>query len=188
MNSIFEKICSGHRVHIEAEYSCEMKKRISDFDGIELECAAEPKERGVMNVFVDGVLLDSINDPAFWQLIESDRVTCRRIWGSRLAFKDPAVCAEYDAWLAALLEAGTTEAVREYRREVARKEARESLERAQEIIAACDRQRDIPTRDEARRRMRAYNEVMNEGGYGFVPYIYCDQEYAWAQKIVKEAE
>lgn len=47
-----------------------------------------------------------------------------------------------------------------------------------EVIAAAERQADMPdTHEEAVRRMRAYNNTNNEGGGGYVPYIYSREEY-----------
>ncbi len=68
-----------------------------------------------------------------------------------------------------------------------RGEEKAALERAQEIedlerlVARIEQQGDIPTQEEARRRMRRYNDIMNEGGEGYVPHIYSDKEYVWAK-------
>ena len=41
-------------------------------------------------------------------------------------------------------------------------------------------QKDLPTRQEARRRMKAYNDLYNEGGEGYVPRIYSAEEREYA--------
>lgn len=35
----------------------------------------------------------------------------------------------------------------------------------------------LPTKEEAARKARDYNNVHNEGGYGYVPHFYSDDEY-----------
>lgn len=41
-------------------------------------------------------------------------------------------------------------------------------------------QKDLPTRQEVRRRMKAYNDLYNEGSEGYVPYIHCIEERDYA--------
>ena len=38
-----------------------------------------------------------------------------------------------------------------------------------------------------RRRMKAYNDVMNESGYGYVPHIISHEEYEEAKKTLEKA-
>lgn len=35
----------------------------------------------------------------------------------------------------------------------------------------------LPTKEEAEKKARDYNNVYNEGGYGYVPHYYSDEEY-----------
>lgn len=74
----------------------------------------------------------------------------------------------------------------------ARAEAKTAHENAEEIkeiesaIAEADKQKDIPTKAEAERRMKAYNDLNNEGGEGFVPHIYSKEEYVFLNKRLSE--
>ena len=65
------------------------------------------------------------------------------------------------------------------------KEVEKRLAEAHRIVAKAEAQRDIPDKEEARRRMRVYNEINNEGGYGYVPYIYSREEYDEAKEIIR---
>lgn len=95
---------------------------------------------------------------------------------------------KFVAWVEEIMEAGTTEAARKYEEEEARKELQKRVERAKAVIAKAEAQRDIPDQKEARRRMKVYNDVMNEGGDGYVPYIYSREEYEDAKRLVAEAK
>lgn len=45
------------------------------------------------------------------------------------------------------------------------------------IEAQRAREGSLPTKDEAKARMAAYNNVYNEGGEGYVPMVYSQEDY-----------
>lgn len=64
-------------------------------------------------------------------------------------------------------------------------------EELEAIIDLCERQTDLPTREEATRRMTEYNNATNEGGDGYVPHIYSKEELlmtikAMRNKVIRE--
>ena len=81
--------------------------------------------------------------------------------------------AEWDALLA--LEQQRAE-------EAERKECEETIKYLEATIARAEAQRDIPSRAEAKRQMKAYNDVYNEGGEGYVPHIISREEYEAAKE------
>lgn len=44
----------------------------------------------------------------------------------------------------------------------------------------------LPTKEEAARKAKAYNDLHNEGGYGYVPHYYTQDEYDAICKALKE--
>ena len=64
-------------------------------------------------------------------------------------------------------------------REAAKKaeEKAEAIAFLKERIKEIEAQTDIPTAKEAKRRMKAYNDLYNEGGEGYVPHIYSIDDY-----------
>ncbi len=62
------------------------------------------------------------------------------------------------------------------------KEVEDEIARCRYIIAEAEKQADIPTVQEAHRRMRQYNNLHNEGGYGYVPIIYSEEDYQSAKE------
>lgn len=74
----------------------------------------------------------------------------------------------------------------------ARAEGKKAAEIAEEIkeietaIAEAERQTDLPTKAEAARRMKAYNDTANEGGEGYVQHIYSREEYDYLRRRLAE--
>lgn len=66
------------------------------------------------------------------------------------------------------------------------KERQEDIEWYQNIIRKAERQPDIPTPEEAARRSKRWNNVYNEGGYGYVPDIIDSARYARAKQMLQE--
>lgn len=87
--------------------------------------------------------------------------------------------AEWDALLA--LDQERAAAVRS-------EKARKYVANLRDIIATAEAQRDIPTNEEAARRIKAYNNANNEGGYGYVPYIVTAEQYEAAKAALATAE
>ena len=59
----------------------------------------------------------------------------------------------------------------------------DSLEKS---IATAKKQKDLPSREEAKRRMKTYNNTVNEGGEGYVPHIITKEEYEDMQKQLRK--
>lgn len=66
------------------------------------------------------------------------------------------------------------------------KERQEDIEYYQNIVRKAERQPDIPTPEEAARRCKRWNNVYNEGGYGYVPDIIDSARYARAKQMLQE--
>ena len=63
----------------------------------------------------------------------------------------------------------------------------ETIADAERIIAKADAQSDIPTHAEALRRIKAYNDLHNEGGDGWTPEIIDAEQVAYARSILANA-
>ena len=74
-------------------------------------------------------------------------------------------------------------------KEKAKKKKQEEIEYLERAIRQAESQKDLPTKEEARRRMKVYNDIHNEGGEGFVPHVYSKEEHQNLRErleIVKE--
>lgn len=75
---------------------------------------------------------------------------------------------------------GTPVSVRAFRLDHQLKQVKCDLTSHKNTLQKIDMQKGLPTRQEARRRMKAYNDLQNEGGEGYVPHIYCTEERDYA--------
>lgn len=66
------------------------------------------------------------------------------------------------------------------------KEIAAEVERCNKIIAACEKQEKLYTKEEVAKKRKAYINLYNEGGDGFVPYYYTIDEYERAKSDLKE--
>lgn len=73
-------------------------------------------------------------------------------------------------------------------KETARKNLLERSELLRWRIDRMESQKDLPKPEEARRRMKEYNDINNQGGEGFVPHIYSLTEYENAKRELAEVE
>ena len=176
----------GKKVTIEVTYVCEMVDRVIDADGFKISSGRELSTYGSrLTTYIDGVKLDESSDPTFWALI--DTKMGKRIWGSKLGFADAEMAAKYEAWINAIIESGKPEELKAAETAEAEAKAEQEIEYAKRIVAEAEKQKDIPSAAEARRRMKVYNDAVNEGGYGYVPYIVSLEEYEAAKQVLAKA-
>lgn len=67
-------------------------------------------------------------------------------------------------------------------------EKAEEITRLEKIIAKAEQQNEIPTKAEKAEKLRAYNNLHNEGGEGYVPWIVSREEYETAKEELKKLE
>lgn len=71
-------------------------------------------------------------------------------------------------------------------KESIRKEMQERIELLEWRMSMMKNQKDFPSPEEARRRMKEYNDIFNEGGEGYVPHVYNVNEYINTQEELAE--
>lgn len=190
MKGTFEyTLRNGSTCRIEADYECVMKNEILDADGWKIQGQEKPTDigRSSLIAYIDGKKVDSCQDRSFWRLIDA-KEGVKKIWGLNIGFARIEDAKRYEEWIGGIIEGGKTEKVKAYEKAEKEKEMKERIESAKSTIAEAERQKDIPCRQEAKKRMKQYNDFFNEGGGGYVPYIICREEYEEALKIVREAE
>lgn len=179
----------GRQAELRARYGCAMKKKVIDADGIPVVLKAEPSDDVSNNLefYIEGKKMDSCWNSAFWELsnAKQDGKVYRKVWGLDMVFVDPEVAAKYEEWIAGVIDDGTSEEVKAYRAEQKRKEDAKAAEKAREIIRRAEAQKDIPTTEEALRRLKVWNDVLNEGGEGYLPKIYTLEDYQAAKAKLK---
>lgn len=192
MKGTFEfKLKNGSICTIEAKYECVMEDEVIYADGHKIVGRPRPTEAGRcdMVAYVDGKKIDSCWNTAFWGLIDvKENPGVKKIWGLKVGFASPEDAERYEKWIAEIIDCGKSDKVKDYEKAEKEKAVKEKIESAKKTIAKAESQKDIPTKEEAKKRMKQYNDTMNEGGEGYVPYIVSIEEYKAALKIVQEEE
>lgn len=191
MKGTFEyKLSDGRTCKLEVKYECVMEHETIYSDGIPVTMRdATPTEAGRCDLvaYIDGKKFDSCWNSAFWRLIDVDN-GAKKIWGLKVGFTKPEDADRYEKWLADIMDKGTSDEVKAYRKAQEEKEIKAELDTAKKIIKKAENQPDLPSWDEARRRERQYNDIINEGGEGYVPHVYSREEYENAKKVIAKYE
>lgn len=181
------KLTDGRTVTLEAEYSEHCEDEVLNLDGDKWNTGKRIiRKSGMLTVYLDGKKFDSCWDTNFWQVIETGKPGIKKIWGIKQIAFTAERAEEIAKFLADAIEAGRDAEAQEIRVAENAAEVAEEIENAEKLIAAAEAQKDIPDRAEAKRRMKRWNDVHNEGGEGYVPHIICREEYEHAkQKLEK---
>lgn len=194
--SISWKGATGSDLRIEAEYVEEMRPTTADLDGDIITKPSEPLPViSKVTIYKDDAPVDSIRDSGFWHCIPRPDLKAKGVTHTigKAGILSAELAARIDRMLHEVIRGGQAEdpAVAEYYRareaakaEQARAEARRILEKAER----CPRKSNgaLMSDKEAAAWRRAYNNVMNEGGYGYVPEVITQEQYDAAAKVLGE--
>lgn len=186
----FKQIESGSNFRIEIDYHHYMQKQTAWLDGDILEMGEKPLESVNARLYVDDELKYSSNVVSGYGLKLSEDIRtikgykARTVHALKLAIINPEVWEKYEEWLEEVIKDGTEPEVKEFQKREKEKAAAEELEYAKEVVSLAESQKDIPSREEARRRMKWWNDTYNEGGEGFVPTIINIEQYKKAKNVI----
>lgn len=186
----FKQIESGSNFRIEIDYHHYMQKQTAWLDGDILEMGEKPLESVNARLYVDDELKYSSNVVSGYGLKLSEDIRTikgykvRTVHALKLAIINPEVWEKYEEWLEEVIKDGTEPEVKEFQKREKEKAAAEELEYAKEVVSLAESQKDIPSREEARRRMKWWNDTYNEGGEGFVPTIINIEQYKKAKNVI----
>ena len=167
-----------------------MQKQTAWLDGDILEMGEKPLELVNARLYVDDELKYSSNVVSGYDLKLSEDIRTikgykvRTVHALKLAIINPEVWEKYEEWLEEVIKDGTEPEVKEFQKREKEKAAAEELEYAKEVVSLAESQKDIPSREEARRRMKWWNDTYNEGGEGFVPTIINIEQYKKAKNVI----
>lgn len=187
----FKQIESGSNFRIEIDYHHYMQKQTAWLDGDILEMGEKPLELVNARLYVDDELKYSSNVVSGYDLKLSEDIRTikgykvRTVHALKLAIINPEVWEKYEEWLEEVIKDGTEPEVKEFQKREKEKAAAEELEYAKEVVSLAESQKDIPSREEARRRMKWWNDTYNEGGEGFVPTIINIEQYKKAKNVIE---
>lgn len=153
----FKQIESGSNFRIEIDYHHYMQKQTAWLDGDILEMGEKPLELVNARLYVDDELKYSSNVVSGYDLKLSEDIRTikgykvRTVHALKLAIINPEVWEKYEEWLEEVIKDGTEPEVKEFQKREKEKAAAEELEYAKEVVKIAESQKDIPSREEARR-------------------------------------
>lgn len=182
MESTLTFVKNGKEIVIKASYKKEMVAQTVNADGDIIETGKhEVVTEEKMSVYVNGKLIGESTNSNFWALVDCNGA--KKIWGLPVGFTNVEDAHRYEAWLNDLINGAEAE-------EIEKDEENEEsgkVEHAKSVIAKAEAQHTIPSRDEAKKMMDRYNDMMNECGEGYVPHIVSMEEYENAKSVVENA-
>lgn len=180
------KLSDGREVILEAECSTTMIADIVYADGHEVGLKKKPFAKGNLTAYIDGKKFDFCRDTGFWNTIDVyGRPGIKKIWGIKGIGFTKERAAEIDSFLQDVIEEGKTEEVRAYEAEKAAKEKAEHRQSLENFLAEAAKHK-LYTAEEAKRMRKTWNNVINEGGSGYVPHFYTFEEVESAKRELAE--
>ena len=190
MTGTFEfRLSDGRTCKLEAKYECVMKQEILDADGWKIKGDVKPCEDcdNQLAAYVGGKMVDVSYNSKAWNLVVT-KSGAKKISSLRVGFARQEDADRYESWIAGIIDGGKSNEVKAYEKAEEEKRIEEEVALAKAVIEKAEKQKDIPSKEEAKRRMKQYNDFMSEGGYGYVPHIYSREEYEYAKRVVAKYE
>ena len=179
MESTLAFVKNGKEIVIKASYKKEMVAQTVNADGDIIETGKrEVVTEEKMSVYVNGKLIGESTNSNFWALVDCNGA--KKIWGLPVGFTTKEDAERYETWLNDLINGADDE--------IESAEESEKVEHAKSVIAKAEAQKFVPSRSEAKNMMERYNDLMNEGGEGYVPHIVSIEEYNEAKKVLENAK
>ena len=180
-------LTDGRKVTLEADYSETVRNEEVNLDGDIIETGRrEIVKDAMLTAYIDGKKFDSCWNVNFWKVIDAGKTGMKRIWGIKSIGFTAERAEEIERFLSSVIEEGRSEEAQEIRATEKAAEVAKEIEAAERLIAKAEAQADIPSREEAKRRMKRYNDINNEGGEGYVPYIVSREEYEYAKERISK--
>ena len=168
-------------IRLEAKYQADLQEKINNLDGdICPTGKLEIVERASLTAYFNDKQLDSGWNPASWFLVESPVPGVYQIRDVPKIGIQTEMREKVRQFLEDTIAQGTPVSVQAFRLDHELKQTMYDLASYQNTLKEIKAQKDLPTRQEARRRMKAYNDLYNEGGEGYVPRIYSAEEREYA--------
>lgn len=168
-------------IRLEASYQAMLQEKTNNLDGdICYTGKLEIIERASLTAYFNDKQLDSGWNPASWFLVESPVPGVYQIRDVPKIGIQTEMREKVRQFLEDTIAQGTPVSVQAFRLDHELKQTMYDLASYQNTLKEIKAQKDLPTRQEARRRMKAYNDLYNEGGEGYVPRIYSAEEREYA--------
>jgi hypothetical protein len=185
------KSSKGQNIELRAYCKVTMAERKINLDGDIIKGKAEPSTDANLELWVDGVKVDSCWDTNFWTLIDVRQMPgVKKVWGLKVAMGNEQA-AIVDRFLKDVIENGKQEEVKAHEAAEAEAGKVENIKMAEAILAKAEKtyknaDGTLMDRKQANVWMNQYNDINNEGGEGYVPEIITAEDVEWARSIISK--
>lgn len=174
---------NGNEIELRAECKIEMVDKIIDLDGDKINVGREERTTANLEFWVDGKMVDTCNgDTNFWRIIDNNGI--KQVWGLRKVGFDAERAELVENFLGEVIAAGKTEEIAETEKNEEELENERQIEKAKSVIAKASKQKRVMTAAEYKRWRKQYNDVVNEGGDGYIPDLVTVEDVEWANGIL----
>lgn len=200
MKSFILKTVKGNTVTINAHYKSEyLIKKVSVLDGWEQQEGKVYREAGYEAIIDGKVIMRSNYCIDHAKKLDADYLEKRKfpagtshaiINGWKSIALNETEAERYNQWVDALISEG--KCAEEIAEEEAEKKkwAEYEIDSARKVIKSAEttllRSERLMTNKEAKAWQKNYNDVMNEGGEGYVPSITTEESLRYALEILKK--
>lgn len=128
--------------------------------------------------YVDGKKVDVCRNPQSWQIINTSS-GAKKIGGLPIGFANDDTASAYCSFLETLMQDDPEvegHKAQQQKKEEA-KQRKRKMEHCKAIVNAAENGRVVASKSEAKQRAETWNNVVNEGGYGYVPLWVTQEEY-----------
>lgn len=189
---VFSFVSGEKKIEFEVEYTRYLWHRPIDMHIREEE--KTPFEHSDWIVSADEKVVSrnrlNINDAKWLRTLEKvkqkDGAETNLIYGGEVAIRNTEIAEAYIEFIEKVIEAGYNDDARQYDANKRTEKVAQDIADAKDLIARAKKQADIPTYAEVRRRQKAWNDLQNEGGEGFIPNWISRESYENAKKFLKE--
>ena len=175
----------GNEIELRAHCTITMQNKTVDLDGHRFVTGKEPSTSADLELWIDGKKIDSCWDTNFWKMIDF-KEGYKKIWGLEIAMTNEQ--AEIvEAFLNEVIESGKSNAVIVDETAKAEAEKAEKIAKAQKVVDAAAKY-TTPLMTDAEYRVWAtnYNNVVNEGGDGYVPSLITVEQLEYAKRVLAQ--
>jgi hypothetical protein len=179
---------AGNEITLKASCSITMQNKTADLDGDIITIGKKETVDAQLELWVDGKKIKECTDINFWEIVDNKETGLKKIWGLPVAMEE-GQAKEVEAFLFSVIENGKTEDARAFEEKEAVAKKEEDIAEAKLIIEKSKKtyknsDGTLMTMDEAKKWMKRYNDLHNEGGDGYIPEIITEEQVQYAMSIL----
>lgn len=175
----------GNEIELKARCKIELVDKVVEVDGYVIETGEkEQKVDAILELWVDGKKIETCWNINFWKVIDT-RNGVKKIWGLKVGMT-PEQAEVVEKFLNEIIEEGKTEEVKAAEQAEKEAERQAEIDEAKKIIEKAGKQDKVMTNAEYAKWRKGYNNLMNEGGEGYIPSLVTAEQLEWAKQVLKE--